>query len=276
MSDEHGTTIVEAPTASLEEREQVHPVVGRALAALGDSPDPEMLSKLLDLQERYESGQARKAYTRALVRLKGDLPAVIGHDAKVNYPSKDETSKVKYTHTSLAGAMAVVDEHLVKHGFAVSWHPSTDRDGVSVTCRLTHGEGHFEETTLAAAPDKSGGKNSVQAIGSTITYLTRYATLSLLGIATADMKDPEPREQPDDAVAPGRNMRAAGTIATAGRSVEDAVKLIGRPVPEWTGADLRVIRDWLEPPDHIDTADGGLTPEQEAQMEADIAARDAS
>jgi ERF superfamily len=55
-----------------------------------------------------------------------------------------------------------------------------------VTCILTHQMGHSEETTLAGAPDNSGSKNSIQAIGSTVTYLERYTLLAATGLAAAN------------------------------------------------------------------------------------------
>jgi hypothetical protein len=47
--------------------------------------------------------------------------------------------------------------------------------------------GHSEETTLRAIPDTSGSKNSIQAIGSTVTYLQRYTLLAAVGMAAAGM-----------------------------------------------------------------------------------------
>jgi hypothetical protein len=47
-------------------------------------------------------------------------------------------------------------------------------------------KGHHEETTLSSSPDDSGGKNSIQAIGSAVTYLQRYTLLALTGLATRE------------------------------------------------------------------------------------------
>jgi hypothetical protein len=58
---------------------------------------------------------------------------------------------------------------------------------IAVTCVLTHKMGHSEETTLKAIPDTSGNKNTVQAIGSTVTYLERYTLLAAMGMAAAGM-----------------------------------------------------------------------------------------
>jgi hypothetical protein len=42
---------------------------------------------------------------------------------------------------------------------------------------------------MTAPIDTSGSKSPAQGVASTITLLQRYTALSLLGIATADMKD---------------------------------------------------------------------------------------
>ena len=49
--------------------------------------------------------------------------------------------------------------------------------------------GHFETTSLTAAGDQSGGKNAIQALGSTISYLERYTILALTGLSTHEMDD---------------------------------------------------------------------------------------
>ncbi len=60
---------------------------------------------------------------------------------------------------------------------------------IAVTTRISHIQGHFEETTLSAPSDTSGSKNAIQAIGSTISYLQRYGILALTGLATTDQDD---------------------------------------------------------------------------------------
>lgn len=270
MSDSHTTAIVEAPQAALEERQRMHPMVEAAMR--GGTLDPDTLEKLLALQERWEAGEARKAYARALTALKRDLPTVIGKDQTVDFKNKTGR-RTYYTHASLAGVMEAVTGPLTAHGFSLSWIPATgERGAVRVTCRLTHSEGHHEECSLSAPADTSGSKNPAQAIASTITLLSRYTALSLLGIATADMSEPTgERTRSAEDVDPDRNMRAIRAVMKAGRSAVDAVELVGRPVSEWTTDDLRTIRDWLEPPPDPELTDGKLSAEQEEQMERDIA-----
>jgi hypothetical protein len=58
-----------------------------------------------------------------------------------------------------------------------------------VTCVLSHNLGHSEETTLSGPPDKTGNKNDIQAIGSTLTYLQRYSLMQALGLAASNDDD---------------------------------------------------------------------------------------
>lgn len=238
MTDSHKTTLVRAEP---HEVQRMHPLVSAAIA--GGPLDPQTLRELLAVQREWEAGESRKAYTRALAALKADLPSVISHDKTVDFQT--QKGRTHYTHTSLAGVMEAITEPLTRHGFSLSWTPSTGERNVQVTCRLTHTEGHFEEASLGCPADTSGNKNPAQAIASTITLLSRYTALSLLGIATRDMREPEERAPDETRVDAARNMRAVATVVKAGRTKEDAEKHVGRPVTEWTSADLEVLRTWL-------------------------------
>jgi ERF superfamily len=65
-----------------------------------------------------------------------------------------------------------------------SWKMNQEGQWIKVTCILTHELGHSEETTLMGAPDNSGSKNAIQAVGSTVTYLERYTLLAACGLST--------------------------------------------------------------------------------------------
>jgi len=143
------------------------------------------LAKLLDIQERWEANEAKKAYHKAMAEFKANPPK-IDKDKKVSFSTS--TGKTSYNHASLANVVDKISTELSKHGLSASW--ATKQDGViMVTCKITHLQGHSEETTLSAPSDTSGSKNAIQAIGSTITYLCRYSLLCLLGLATEDIDD---------------------------------------------------------------------------------------
>jgi hypothetical protein len=223
---------------------QLHPLVQMMQAAMtsGGAPDIGMMREIMQLQREWQTDVARKAYTTSLIALKSVLPTVIRRDKKVDF------GNTTYTHTSLACVMDAVTEPLHQHGFSLAWIPATTSNGVSVTCRITHVDGHFEECTLSGPPDTKGSKSPVQGVMSTITMLERYTALAILGIATADMKEPEPQGTTEDTVDPERNLAAVSKLARFGKTREDAEVFLGKPVKEWTVGDLQRLAAWAKPP----------------------------
>jgi hypothetical protein len=153
--------------------------------AISKGADLEKLEKLLTLQERYDAMEANKAYNKAMSEFKAHPPK-IDKDKKVSFNTS--AGKTSYNHASLANVTEKINGELSKYGLSASW--SVKQNGtISVTCKITHVKGHSEETTLTAAADTSGSKNSIQAIGSTLSYLERYSLLALCGLATFDSDD---------------------------------------------------------------------------------------
>lgn len=157
------------------------------LNAMASGTDLEKLEKFMELQERYERNEARKAYHEAMAAFKANDVPKIEKDRKVTY----ETSKgnTSYSHASLANVTDKITAALGKYGLSHAWRTKQDDKMITVTCTISHRQGYSEETSLSAAPDQSGSKNSIQAVGSTITYLERYTLLALTGLAASDTDD---------------------------------------------------------------------------------------
>lgn len=149
--------------------------------------DLSQLEKLMTLQERWEANEARKAYHEAMAAFKANPPK-IKKDKKVGYDGK-QGGRVGYSHASLGNVTESINSGLSKHGLSAGWTTAQKGAEIFVTTKITHKLGHSEETTLTATADNSGSKNSIQAIGSTITYLQRYGLLALTGLATFDQDD---------------------------------------------------------------------------------------
>ena len=145
--------------------------------------DISQLEKLMDLQERWEAGEAKKAFVSAMSEFKASPP-------KINKNRSVEFGTTKYKHASLGHVCDQIGGGLGVVGISYRWLTTQDDKGViRVTCILTHQRGHSEETALRSNPDQSGGKNSIQAIGSTVTYLQRYTLLAATGMATDEQDD---------------------------------------------------------------------------------------
>lgn len=156
--------------------------------AVQKGADAEQLGKLMDLQLRWEANEKRNAYIEALQKFKANPPD-INKTKKVSYKNKDN-SETTYFHPELDDVVEIVRGALKVHGLTASWRPSDVGGRITITCVLTHDLGHVEDiATLGGPPDTSGGKNSIQAIGSTTTYLQRYTLLAGLGLAAKGLDD---------------------------------------------------------------------------------------
>lgn len=161
--------------------------------ALGSSPieqmmfaakagmTPESLDKMMDLQERWEANQAKKAYVKAMAEFKKESVTIL-KDREVRFKG------TQYTHATLGSVVSAIVPALSKHGLSHHWN-ITQENGIAVECVITHEAGHSESVKMSAPPDSSGSKNFIQQLGSTKTYLERYTLLAITGMTASDMDD---------------------------------------------------------------------------------------
>jgi len=141
--------------------------------------DVEALSKLMDLQERWQANQARKLFFEAFTKFQTEVPEI----RKTKDVSFNQT---KYQYAPLSDITRQIGKTLEKNGLSFRWEIQDDAEQMKVTCLVSHIEGHTETTTMSAKADTSGAKNAIQARGSAIEYLKRYTLIGALGISTAD------------------------------------------------------------------------------------------
>ena len=147
----------------------------------------ELASKLMDLMERWEKNQARKAFDEAIADAKAEIPPVIKNRAVDFTSAKGRTN---YRYEDLAEIARTIDHILGRHGLSYRYRTSSPtNEPVTVTCIVSHRMGHSEENTLSAGRDDTGNKNSIQAIGSTVTFLQRYTLKAALGLAASNDDD---------------------------------------------------------------------------------------
>ena len=144
--------------------------------AVNKGADIDQLTKLMELQERWESNEARKAFSVAMTEFKAHPPEI----EKNNHVS---FGKTEYSHATLDHVTRAISEAMSPHGLSFTWAIDQRESSIRVTCVVSHKMGHSERVSLAAGADQSGGKNSIQAVGSTVTYLQRYTLLAATGLA---------------------------------------------------------------------------------------------
>ncbi len=159
--------------------------------AMESGADLDRLERLMDMQMKWESNEARKAYHMAMAEFKKNPPTIY-KDKHVEF--RTDKGVTAYDHATIGNVVEKVVAALAEHGFSHRWMPNRGEGGmISVTCVLTHQMGHSEETTLEAGLDQSGGKNNIQAMISTKSYLERHSLLAAVGLATKDTPDDDGR-----------------------------------------------------------------------------------
>lgn len=149
--------------------------------AVSQGADLDKLEKLMELKERYDRDEAKKAFHQAVAEFKRNPPRVVKDKINSQYDSR---------YVSKSGLVNTVNPVLSEHGLSAHWEPDQSQDGLlKVTCVLTHRLGHSESASMSAPPDNSGKKNPIQQLKSTKTYLEIATFESVTGVAACDSGD---------------------------------------------------------------------------------------
>lgn len=168
--------LVQGKPAEMVREEAITPM-GILQMAISQNADIDKLTKLMDLQERWQANEARKAFVQAMADFKKE-PIVIAKDKD----NKQYGSK----YTSIGELVNTVTPFLAKHSLSAEW--SLDQaDGIRVGCTLTHALGHAGETKWMKVPqDTSGTKNPIQQIKSSVTYARILTFEMACGLASSE------------------------------------------------------------------------------------------
>lgn len=157
--------------------------------AIEKGADVAMIEKLMELQERHERSIGRRAFDQALAAAKAEFKPIY-KSGKVSHGQ----GKTSFEHETMADIEAAISAPLSRYGLHYRFR-TEQTDRIAVTCIIAHKDGHSEEVMLTGSPDNSGAKNSIQAVGSTTTYLQRYTLKAALGLAAAQDDDGAHAEQ---------------------------------------------------------------------------------
>lgn len=144
--------------------------------------DVAKLEKMLELQERIMAKNAEIAFNGAMSRL--DFP-IIKHTAKIEH-----SGKLISTYTRYEDIDKIIRPIYLKEGFSLSFDSRNNEDkSVTYIGTLSHKDGHSKTAQMILPADTSGAKNSIQAIGSTISYAKRYLVQMLFNLVTEGQDD---------------------------------------------------------------------------------------
>lgn len=211
--------------------------------AFSSGASMEMLEKLMALQERWTANQARMAFAAAIASAKAEIP-VIMKNREVDFTSMK--GRTHYRHEDLAEIARTVDPILSKYGLSYRFRTAYEGSTVTVTCIIAHRDGHEEENTLQGTRDDSGNKNSIQGVGSTITYLQRYTLKAALGLAASNDDDGKAATPPANTITDEQAEELRGIIAGREVDIDKFLKFVKAPsITDIRAKDFATARDLL-------------------------------
>lgn len=152
--------------------------MGMMLSAMSQGASLEQVEKMMDLQERWAAGEAKKAYDQAFAAFKSEAVRVIRSKDVTDGPLRGKS------YAELHDWVNAVTPALSKHGLSSSWKLTKDeKDWIEVTCYVRHVGGHEESVSMGGPPDTGGAKNAIQARASAKSYLERYTLKAITGLS---------------------------------------------------------------------------------------------
>lgn len=170
------------------------------MKALNDKDVPvEKLKLLLEAQQLMVVEQARVAYQEAFSRFSDQM------EQATKDKIVDMKDKGKFPFTTMAEIDRIARPRLSAERLSLNFTFAQDTATkmISVTGHLK-GYGYEEQSTLSGMPDKGPGRDDIQAVGSTVSKLSRYIAIGLLNIVRAEdlvianTKPPERLYEPYD------------------------------------------------------------------------------
>jgi hypothetical protein len=164
--------------------------------ALDPRADVQKLESMMAMYERLKVKEAELAYNAAKGRILKKLAGIkivknrsVLREAESGKPQKGSSEAFKYA------PLEEIDKHLrpllAEEEMDLSYSDQLqDSGGILIRGRLRHlPSGHYEDSFMAAAPDTSGGKSNVQAVGSTNSFLRRYILCNIFNVVVVGDDD---------------------------------------------------------------------------------------
>lgn len=149
----------------------------------------DQLKELMELQERHDANEAKKAFNIAMSNFQGKCP-IIAKSKKVDFSSKGG-NRVKYNYSPLEEIVRVIKPILDE--FSLGFYFNTeelDKNRTKLETTITHAAGHSVTTSRVFPTVHDDGRmNQSQREKSALSFAKRAGLENALGIITADEDD---------------------------------------------------------------------------------------
>ena len=234
MSDNPSAAEVPYPSAAAPPLEPQPPSATRGggllvmIERLATNPqlNIEVFDRLLAARRSEEDRAAERAFNSAMSQAKGELQPVL-KTRDVDFVGKQGT-RTKYKYEAFADVARMVDPVFSAHGLSYRFSIAQAAELVTVTCIISHSDGHSERIKLEGKVDPgSTGMSMVQALGSALSYLQRYSLRAAIGLAAGVDDDGRGAGGTSPKIEANQANELRQLIDQTGRSASTLLKLVG-------------------------------------------------
>ena len=151
--------------------------------AITQGANVEIMEKLMDLQDRWDVKQAKKAFDAAMSDFQSECPVI----KKAKDGGRTNAGVVAYKFAPMDAIVSQTKELIAKHGFSYRIITGTRDKMLFADCIVKHKLGHTETTPFEVPPQTGTNVMSApQVQAAALTFAKRYAFLNAFGIMTGD------------------------------------------------------------------------------------------
>ena len=151
--------------------------------AVEQNLDVDKLEKLMELQERWDKRNAKKAFDTAMSEFQSECPTI----KKTKNGGQTKGGKVAYKYAPLESIVEQVKDLIKAHGFSYGIQTVMTEKTVKVFCTVKHIAGHSEISDVELPlTTRTEIMSAPQVVAATVTFGKRYAFCNGFGIMTGD------------------------------------------------------------------------------------------
>jgi hypothetical protein len=189
-----------------------------AMAVTNPDVDVAKLEALLRMQREVAADDAKAQFFRALHACQSEMPRV-KKNGTIDLGEKDGKARGSIPFSSWEDVDKFTRPIRERHGFSITFsQPEKTEKGLRFVATHRHVAGHADQNEITVPPDAGAGRNALQAVGSSNSYIKRYLTENFFNIV---------REGADD------DGKRGGTVyITAEQVAGITANLAKRKIPE--------------------------------------------
>jgi len=186
----------------------------------------EVFDRLLLARRQEEDRAAERAFNAAMSQAKGELEPILKRHEVDFQTAKGRT---RYKFEEFADIARAIDPVFQRHGLSYRFSVKQEGVKVAVSCILSHADGYSERMAPLEGTVDPGGTNMnpLQALGSALSYLQRYALRAAIGLAAGRDDDARGAGGTSPRISEQQAYELLKLIEETGRSQMTLLKLIG-------------------------------------------------